>query len=343
MKKIRLLALAGILTFLASSEVFSKTKEKIIKIGSANGEGRPFNGLAGVAIEKGFFEEEFKKIGWKVEYVTFSNGVVVNEALLSNDLDFAAIGDVPGVTGFRNNIGVVWVGTNVPVQPLSFATRKGSGIKKPEDLIGKSIGLNLGTNGQFLFENYIKEHKLPRDKLNVVNITTANSQAAVVTGDIDLAVGTSANLLPITQKGDAEDFYNTTKRPEWSAQTIITARKKFLKQNPEAANAFFRALIRANAEVHSHPEESYHALSGKRFSNDSDLGPLLYNANDYTPEVKPELIARLQNLHDILRDIGRVKGNYNIAKDVDNSYYNKALKEFQAEGYAERQYQAKSY
>ena len=333
MKKTKILAITSLLLTLASTSLFAKPKQKVVRFGSANGEGRPYSGLSGVAIAHGFFDEEFSKIGWKVEYVTFSGGIVLNEALLAKEIDIGAPGDVPAVTGFRNNIGVSWIATNVPVQPLSFATRKGSGIKKPEDLIGKSIGLALGTNGQFLFENYVKENKLPREKLNIVNITAANSRAAVITGDIDLAVGTSADLIPLTLRGEAEDFYNTTKRPDWSAQTIITARKKFLKDNPEAANAFLRALIRANAEVRLHPEENYSALSGKTFPNDSPLGPLLYDSTQYTATVTPALIARFQNLHDILRDIGRVKGNYDVSKDVDNSYYEKALKQLKAEGY----------
>ena len=333
MKKIRLIAVLGMFFALASASVFAKTKQKVIRIGSANGEGRPYSGITGVAVAHGFFDEEFEKIGWKVDYVTFANGVVVNEAFLANEIDVAAIGDVPAVTGFRNKIGVVWVASNVPVQPLSFATKNGSGIKKPEDLIGKTIGLSLGTNGQFLFENYVREYNLPKDELKVVNITAANSRAAVVTGNIDLAVGASCDLLPLTLRGEAEDFYNTTKRPDWSAQSMITARKKFLKENPEAANAFLRALIRANAEVRFHPEENYSAISGKTFPNDSPLAPLLYDPSEYTVEVTPALTKKFQNLHDILRDVGRVKGNYDVSKDVDNSYYKKAFKQLKSEGY----------
>ena len=329
MKKNKRFVLAfGLFVFALFSANAKKSKQPVVRIGSANGEGRPFSGLSAIAKEYGYFEEEFEKIGYKVEYYTFQNGIVVNEALLAKDIDFSIIGDVPGVTGFKNNIGVTWIASGSGVTHLSIVARKGAGIKKPEDLIGKSIGLNLGTNAQQLFENYIAENNLPREKLNILNITLANIANAIVTGDLDVGIGNSTTLLPLVANGEAEEVFSSTENEQWSAQTLITARKAFLKQNPQAGLAYVRALFRAEEEFKANPEKNYNIFSGKTLDRNPELGKVLFNPQNITARITEDYITKLQNLYEILRSVERVTGPFDVRTAIDTSYVEKVAKEW---------------
>ncbi|MBQ9206064.1 MAG: ABC transporter substrate-binding protein [Treponema sp.] len=328
MKKNKIIALLA-LSVLVAGAAHAKAKEKIARIGSANGEGRPFSGLSAIAKENGFFEEEFAKIGYKVEYFTFQNGIAVNEALIAKDIDFSVIGDVPAITGFRNDIGVAWIASNTSATHLTIAVRKNSGIKNPEDLIGKSIGLNLGTNAQQLFENYITAHNLPREKLNVLNLTLANSTNALVTGDLDVAIGNSTTFLPLIARNEVEELYSSTQNADWSAQSLVTARKAFLKNNPEAGSAYLRALFRADQELKNNPDKNYNIASGKTLDNNPELGSVLFSPASFNPQVSAQAITKLQILYEILKSVGRVSGSFDVGTVVDNSYYEKVAKEWQ--------------
>ncbi len=305
----------------------SAGSNKILRIGSSAGEGKPFYGLTNVALENKFIDEELEKIGWKVEYNTFQNGVAVNEALLSGDIDISIIGDVPAVTGFRNNIGDVWIASNVPSQPLAIVSSKKSGITRPEEIVGKTVSLNLGTNAQQLFENFIEEYHISKDSVNIVNMTIHNGSIAVITGDVDVVFGNATNLLPIVERGEANLIYNTAEKADWSAQSLVVANKKFLEKNHEAGVAYLKALIRADKEFKNHPDENYDIYSGRLITEYPVLGAKLYNPQEFSPEIKTPLINKIQDLYNLLKSVGRVEGDFDVRGSVDNSFYVQAAKE----------------
>ena len=60
-------------------------------------------GSEGIARDNGYFEEEFEKIGVKVNLIPMSGaGPAINEALASGSLDIGILGDVPAVNGKAN-------------------------------------------------------------------------------------------------------------------------------------------------------------------------------------------------------------------------------------------------
>ena len=65
---------------------------------------------AKIALEKGFFAEEFGD-DYNFEVLVFENGPAINEAITAGELDFAAYGDTPALQGFANGIDVQIIST----------------------------------------------------------------------------------------------------------------------------------------------------------------------------------------------------------------------------------------
>lgn len=327
-----------LIMFAGIGSLFAKSNKKtVVRIGSSSGEGRPFSGLVAIAIDKNFIAEELKKVGYEPEYHTFGNGIAVNEAIISNELDISVLGDVPAVTGFSNKIGSVWLGLNVASNNISVITRKGTNIKSPKDFYGKTVSVNIGTASQYTYEKLIEFYHLDKNKFETVNLSVENGIAGFLSGDVDIVFGLSSQLLPVVANGEADLFFDSADRPDWSYQLMLVGRKKFLDKNPKAIVAFFKAIIRAREEFKKAPEDYYNILAQGTLKENKELGKKLYDFDggkfeNLKPEITTKNIEKAQGLYDLLKSLGRTKGDFKVSTAVQKQFYTQALEELQAEG-----------
>ncbi|MBQ9206061.1 MAG: ABC transporter substrate-binding protein [Treponema sp.] len=212
MKKLVKTALMAVLLISVTLNfTFAKTNKKVVRIGTAAGTSANFYGNLAVAKELGFVEEEFKKIGYDVEYIGFANGVAVNEALAADDLDIVSIGDLPAATSYANGLDNVWIGTTYAINDKAIIVRGDSPISSPQDFTGKTVAYQNGTAYQFVFEKYTEEYKLDKSKIEVSNIAFANGLAALLRGDVDAVIGTYESALAAVKQneGKIKIIFNT--------------------------------------------------------------------------------------------------------------------------------------
>ena len=331
MRKFRriLTALAVMFTVVFAAQAKSK---KVIRIGSANGGGsREFQGVLAVGKELKLFEEEFAKIGYDVEYITLENGVAINEAILSNQLEFAFIGDVPGFVGLSNNIGSVWIGEDLGFSTLGIAVPNGFKLTSAKDLIGKTVAVNIGTNAHLLYAKYFEDSGVTADQFTTVNLTLANGAASLVSGKVDAVFGDITALYPLAQRGEIQLAFTTLEQPEWHSQLLLLGHKKFLKKNPTVGVAFFKAVIRARQEALKAPEKYYSAISATALKDYPELAKKLYNSDGQLTTLKSKItedqIRRAQSLVDYFQSIERINGKHNVKNFIDTSFYDKAASE----------------
>ena len=327
----KILAFTAALALFAVQAASAKPK-KVIHIGSASGGStRSFQGGIAVAKELGFFEEEFAKFGYTVEYLTFENGVAVNEAIFANELEFAYIGDVPALTGYANNIGSVWIGEDLVSNTLGAVVKKGSSKKSPSDFIGKTVAVNIGTNAHFLYAKYFEEAGISDTQFSTANLSLANAAQAVITGNADIAFGSIFTLYKLAQGGELDIIFTTKEKPEWDSQFLLLGNKKFLKKNPQLGVAFSKAIIRARFEAKKNPEKFYGVVSGGTLGPYPDYAKEQFNKDGtfstLHPVVTEEEIKRAQNVYDYFKSIGRIYTEKDVHGFVDNTYILKAYQE----------------
>lgn len=328
-----------IFAVLAVSLAAAKPKKRpVLHVGSSSGDARDFDGNVGVAKELKLIDAELDKIGWDVEYTTFENGIEVNEAIISGDIDVSIIGDVPGFTGFGNAIGSVWIGSTLRNFDLAIITAKNSEIKSPKDLEGKTVSYKIGTVSQFGFENFAKGNGLKRDTIKIANLNGPNALAALLSGELAAVTANASFALPYVLTGEVDLLFNSKDKQEWSSQLQLIAREKFAKKNRAAVVAFEKALIKAREEVIKNPEKYYVQISARRISRTPELGPVLFNIDggkfrNLIPNVTDELIEKGQRLYDFFYDLGRIQQKKDVHAFADNSFYEQAVKELKAEGF----------
>jgi len=71
--------------------------------------------------------------------------------------------------------------------PVVFVSKKGTGIQSPNSFIGKSIGIQAGTNTELVFEAIIEAAKVRKEELRVVESGWGmQGIQTFISGDIDV-------------------------------------------------------------------------------------------------------------------------------------------------------------
>lgn len=336
MKKIQKLIVATLICAAFTSNVFAakkNAKPKTIRIGTSNGESGNFDGIFGIARKLGYFNEELEKIGYEPEFLGFKNGVAINEAFLSGELDITSIGDVPALTGFANSVPYKWVGVNSAFHNAAVVTKKNSGIKTAQDLQGKQVALGIGTSPQFFFESYLKSNKVQKDKVDIVNIpNSAEAVTALLTGNVDAIAVVAMSAWASIADGEAELLVDSKDYPEWTGQQIILASNKIIKKDPNVVVAVLKAVIRAKEAFAADPKRDYITLSGQRLGKHPEIGERIFNLDGGKFEnlngvIDESRIVREQSVYDFLYSIKRIYVKKDLHSFADDSFYKKAVNE----------------
>ncbi|SHI78922.1 ABC transporter substrate-binding protein [Parasporobacterium paucivorans] len=336
-KKIIILAVAvfALIAFTAcskgaSTEAAAKNDEsKVVRLGYP-GSANFMGGLAGVAQEKKFFDEELDKIGYKIEYVPFAAaGPAVNEALASNSIDVAIYADFPGVVLKSKGVPIDLLGIPESRFYSQILVKSDSDIKSVKDLKGKKIGFTKGTYMQKnLLEILAKNNLVPSD-VELVNVTT-DAESALISGNLDAIVQTNQGALMLTTtKKVAISIADTRDYPETTAQVIFVGVDSFVKSNPEVAVAMNKALLRAKEYFEMDSEDAFTILTKSGLNLESvklQYGSEAPGFDLFTVGITEESIRKLQETQKFLIDEKLITGEFDIAAWTDNSYYEKALK-----------------
>jgi sulfonate transport system substrate-binding protein len=251
--KSRLLNMAWTaLALLMAVESSSAVAEPIrVRIGfaSVGSDNRQFAGgsSAAVAHSERYVDDELRDLpDVKVEWSFFKGaGPAVNEAFANNQLDFAIQGDLPQIIGRANGLKTKIILASGAHAPTYLAVPKDSSIKRIEDLRGKKVSIFRGTNNHLAAVKALAGHGLQEKDLQVINMDTATTNAALISRDIDAAFG-NFPLAGLVDKGLAEIIY-TTKQDSRSYERHATliGQEAFLRAHPDITQRIVNAIVRA--------------------------------------------------------------------------------------------------
>ncbi|RWX81354.1 transporter substrate-binding domain-containing protein [Neorhizobium lilium] len=197
---------------------------------------------AGEFLEKEFADDPNVKIEW-----TFFKGAgpAVNEGFANDQLDFAYQGDLPSLIGRATGLKTRYLLASGARKPLYLAVSKDSGIKKIEDLKGKKVAYQRGTNGHLAAIKILEAHGLKEKDIQVINLDSAATIAALTSKDIDAAFG-DTQLINLAAQGSADVIYTTKgDDPRFGRNAGIIARQAFIDAHPEVTQKVVDAFVKA--------------------------------------------------------------------------------------------------
>lgn len=277
----------------------------------------------GVAKEKGWLDEEFAKIGAKVELMTFTSGPPINEGIASKRIDLAVLGEGAVLSALHNQLDIKLLslmskgqkGLNHIIVP------KGSDIKSVADLKGKQIGVMLGTSLHVFLVKTLTKEGLSQSDVKLVNLAVTDAQPAFQTGQLDawvapdpMATMELANGATLIASGESERI---------ASPTFYIARGAFAKEHPEAVEAYLRVIDRTNRFQQEHTEE-FLDIATRISGQDRALAELTLAKGEYeNSPITEDILSELQASADILRALGYLEKPVNVSTAVDSSFLNR--------------------
>jgi NitT/TauT family transport system substrate-binding protein len=218
-----------------------------------------------VAQDQGFFKEE----GLTVTNVEMAGGAAIQPAVQSGQLDMGWSNVVSMVIAQTKGFDFRLMGAGVTLGPGHYENQvvlvlKDSPIKTPQQLAGKTIGLNtLGNINELGIKSYLQRHGVDLKSVRFVELGTPNGLPPLAQKRVDaIAANEPVVTLGTSGTGPARvlitnPFDSFGERP-FLAGWMSTS--KWLEENPKTAAAFMRAIEKAAKHIEQNPEAGIDAL-----------------------------------------------------------------------------------
>lgn len=309
------------------------TELKEVKIGYPTAGSEYIGGIAGYAQEKGYLDEALKEAGYKITYVPFAGaGPAVNDAIVAEDVDVVIYADFPGIVLKSKGIAIDLLGVMSEEQNAEIIVKGDSGITSLKDLKGKKIGFPKGTYVQKYLLEALESVGLSEDDVELINMTS-EAQSALLTGSIDALAYVDALTAKLTYTEDNLKVISSTRDNEkWGGSLVFVGRDKYLKANPDVATAMFKAFLKAKDAAKANPDDYYQVTADKTsmpIEAVKHLADLDNGAFDYvTLEIQDDALDKLVSAKKFLLNTQLISDDFDVDAWVDNSYYKKALEEY---------------
>jgi NitT/TauT family transport system substrate-binding protein len=210
----------------------------------------PHAALLHLAAAKGYFEDE----GLDVALVPVSHGKAALDLLSEGKVDLGAAAEVPFVISVLHGEPVSIVASMLGVSTeMAVVARRDRGIVAPADLLGRRIGVTMGTSAEYFLWAFLIRHKLPPEGVTMLPLSPGEIARELARGNIDAAsVWQPVRLQAETALGDAATTF--TAPVAYTVTHVVVGRDAYLNAHPEAMRKLVRALLKAERYNRDRPE-----------------------------------------------------------------------------------------
>jgi sulfonate transport system substrate-binding protein len=284
-----------------------------------------------IAKEKGWFEEEFAKVGVKVNWTIFQSGPPHFEAMATNRLDFGSVGNSPVVSGQAANIQFKEI-ANVSdgLKGNAILVPKDSPIQTLNDLKGKKIAVAKGSSGFNVLYRALEKAGLKPDDVKIIQFQPDEAQPAFETGAVDAWSIWEPFVSLQTLKKNARVLADGKSLNVYSPGFVI-ARTEFTKEHPDLVVRFLKVFEKAHLFEKENRKDAIDLYANAKKIDKDVVRKVLENNESLNLPISEEIIKAQQDTADFQYSLKAITKKIDTSKVVDNSYIKQALKELKEE------------
>ena len=280
-----------------------------------------------LAKEKGWFEEEFAKVGVKVNWTVFQSGPPHFEAMAANRLDFGAVGNSPVVAGQAADIPFKEIAvSSYGLKGNAILVQKESPIKSLQDLKGKKVGVAKGSSGFNLLYRAIDKAGLKPEDVEIIQLQPDEALPAFESGAIDawsiwepfISIQILTKDARILEDGESLNVYSPG---------FLVARSAFTEEHPDLTVLFLKVFEKARLFEKESREEAIELYANSRKIDKEVVRRVIENNEALNLPITDEIIKAQQDTADFQYELKAITKKIDTSKVVDNSYIEQALKE----------------
>ncbi|WP_180163090.1 sulfonate ABC transporter substrate-binding protein [Acinetobacter sp. YH12069] len=219
-------------------------------------------GLLPILKERGTLETALKSQGVNIKWVEFPAGPQLLEGLNVGSVSFGEVGEAPPIFAQAAQTDLVYI-ANQPAVPKAEAliVQKDSAIHSIQDLKGKRVALNKGSNVHYLLLKLLEANQLKFSDINVVYLPPADARAAFEKGAVDAWVIWDPFLSAAEHQLNARTIANGENLVK--NYQFYLADRKFAQENPKVLQAVVNELNLTAQWVSKNQDEAAKLLEGK--------------------------------------------------------------------------------
>jgi NitT/TauT family transport system substrate-binding protein len=277
-----------------------------------------------IAEEKGFFEAA----GVDVELVWFEGYLDSINAFAAGQLDAntQTLNDTLASVAAGSDQRIVLVNDNSTGNDQIIVTED---IQTIQDLVGKSIGIEVGVVDHFLLALGLEDAGLSLDDVNVVSLETGAAAAAFSAGQLD-AVGAFA---PFTTQALTRDgshvLFDSSDFPGAIPDHLVVS-GELVDERPEVVQGLIEAWYLTLAFIEENPDEAI-AIMAKRAGvtvdeyKEYDAGTTLFSIDENIEAYEPgdditHLDFAAAEIAAFLVEVGFVEGEFEYPMMLDSQF-----------------------
>lgn len=280
------------------------------------------------AKEKGWFEEEFEKVGAKVNWVEFQSGPAYFEAIATDRLDFGRVGNIPVLVGQA---------ADIPFKEIALASSgekgdailvpKDSSIKSVKDLKGKKVAVAKGSSSYGLLYRALEANEINPDDVEIIQLQPDEAQPAFETGSVDAWVIWEPFQSIQVVKNGAKVLANGVD-VNTSSPGFQIVRTKFAEEHPELVELYLKVTEKATRWQNENLEEAIDLYAELKDTDKEVIRQVLENSQPSNTPITEEIVEEQQKTTELLYDLGGIKKTFDASEVVDNSYIENVLRDY---------------
>lgn len=205
------------------------------------------------AIDEGYYADEGLDVS--LEY-TDRAGLEVAKQLVAGNVMFGYTGDDNLITARSKGTPVIGVYHNIQENRFSIITKKGSGINKPEDLIGKKIAV-VGplSSPDLAAKAILMKAGVDYNKVDFIPVG-GGTVPALIQDKVDAIGGYIIFEIILEKQGIPMDIWYAQDYSSLLSGSSIIVTEETLIDKPELVEKFIRATDKGYKYATEHPEEA---------------------------------------------------------------------------------------
>ncbi len=277
-----------------------------------------------VARQKGYYQAD----GLTVDILDGSGAPTTARLVGNSTYPLGVSSGSATVLARDQNIPVVSLAVINQHSPVVVYSLEETGIRKPEDLVGKRIGVNIGGTKYREFQAFLKKVGIPESRIELIGMTES-SPAPLLAGQVDAMLGyTEDQPVTVELRGRAVNRIALADHGIDLYSTNIIAHEAYLKKNPDTVRKFVRASLKGWQYAVDHPDEALAAYMAERPESDpvfnranfAKLTPILYSPDVEKLGLGAQTHARWTHTRDVLFDLEMIGRKVEIAELFTNVF-----------------------
>jgi len=271
-------------------------------------------GTAGILRAKGTLDPRVRQLGGRVGWTEFPAGPQMLDAIRRGEIDFGSTGEVPPVFAQANGAPLIYVAYGPPSpHGEAIVVKEQSDIRKIEDLKGKRIGLNRGSNVHYLIVRALQSVGLSIDAVSLVYLGPAESPVSLLDqGVLDAWVIWDPVLTAVQRKHDIRILADGSGLV--LNRQFYLAHERYAAENADMIDLLMVELQRAGEEAARQPTAVAHTTYRDLDLDVSALEVALGRLPCGAKPIDDEIIQEQQAIADTMHSLGLIARPVSIRK-----------------------------